>query len=315
MVGIIGSGFGLYGYLPAVIDGLKENVILPLCYRQKFDQRNELKNYAKHISWVDSEKELYSKINTLIIALPPLKQEHIIHDILDYDNIHKLYLEKPLAVDPSNSVKLLNQLSYSGKQYRIGYTFQYTDWALHLSQLMQKGNIQNNISLRWNFCAYHYRKNVNNWKRYHDKGGGAIRFYGIHIIAFFSVLGFRNVIHSESFGENKNDISKRNAVIENSEHRKVNISIDSRTQKQEFIIKQENTSLMSQKADFNYVKSDPFLNVVKDYSEEIDPRVDLLIQYLISKEDVKVYADYDVINKTWSELESKNIYNVDNLLY
>ena len=45
MYSIIGSGFGLYGYLPAIIKLHKKGVVLPEKYKEKILLRPELKEF------------------------------------------------------------------------------------------------------------------------------------------------------------------------------------------------------------------------------------------------------------------------------
>ena len=54
---IIGSGFGSYGYLPAVHD-LSEIIYLDLRYKNKIENRIELKKYLKKVVWYKEIKKV-----------------------------------------------------------------------------------------------------------------------------------------------------------------------------------------------------------------------------------------------------------------
>lgn len=45
-IAILGSGFGLYGYLPALVAHCVQRVVLPERYRQRLEERSELAQYA-----------------------------------------------------------------------------------------------------------------------------------------------------------------------------------------------------------------------------------------------------------------------------
>ena len=55
MFAILGSGFGLYGYLPALVEGCEQPVVLPERYRARFDERSELARFAINVQWEDDE--------------------------------------------------------------------------------------------------------------------------------------------------------------------------------------------------------------------------------------------------------------------
>ena len=44
--------------------------------------------------------------------------------------------------------------------------------------------------------ADHFSRNVESWKMDHAQGGGAIRFYGIHVIALLAEWGYDQVVSS-----------------------------------------------------------------------------------------------------------------------
>jgi hypothetical protein len=52
------------------------------------------------------------------------------------------------------------------------------------------------INFSWNFMADHFSRNIESWKMDHSQGGGAIRFYGIHVIALLAEWGYDQVVSS-----------------------------------------------------------------------------------------------------------------------
>lgn len=189
---ILGSGFGLYGYLPALSNIKNVKIFLLSRYKNQVCKRSDINFYFNNIAWVDDTETLLKLADSLIIALTPAQQYLWIKKCLIYQNINYILCEKPLAATPHLANDLFTDLTTSGKKFRIAYNFRYTEWGEKIL------NTLNNIeSISWNFQAYHYAKNIHNWKRLHKEGGGALRFYGIHLIALLSELGYSNTFYSE----------------------------------------------------------------------------------------------------------------------
>ena len=91
------------------------------------------------------------------------------------------------------SNNLLKFLDLNKVTYVIEYSFLYLDLQNKFNTLISE---KQDIDWTWGFMAHHFSMNLKNWKRYHDIGGGVLRFYGVHIIAFFSTLGYNNIISS-----------------------------------------------------------------------------------------------------------------------
>ena len=73
-VGLIGSGFGIYGYLPALITLKKINIFIPLRYKSKIKNRNEVNINNKKIIFVKNLSTIYSIVDTIVIAKRPYDQ-------------------------------------------------------------------------------------------------------------------------------------------------------------------------------------------------------------------------------------------------
>ena len=106
MYTIIGSGFGLYGYLPAIIKGLQEEVVLPERYLPKIKIRPELKDLEGSILWVKSKELALKKATKLIVAVPPSIQSEIVRNSIESSKIRTIYIEKPVAPTPKETFKL-----------------------------------------------------------------------------------------------------------------------------------------------------------------------------------------------------------------
>ena len=158
MYTIIGSGFGLYGYLPALVNKLDKEVVLPLNYRENVKKRPELAFTLSKVKWLANLDAALSSADTVIIAIPPMSQLELVNYCLIFPNIKRFIFEKPLAPSPRLSATLLNQLNEQKKHYTIAYTFLHLNWR---SQLPWPTQTESTITVTWNFMAHHFANDLN----------------------------------------------------------------------------------------------------------------------------------------------------------
>jgi hypothetical protein len=194
MFTIVGGGFGLYGYLPALFNVYGRGIILPEIYRKTIAFREELRQFDEQIQWEHSVESALLKSSGVVIATPPQAQIELVQKILSLDNIKKIVIEKPVAPNVDAAIQLFDNEVFKSKKIRVGYTFIYSDWYPFLRNLV--GNSANTVKIVWNFEAHHMASSKETWKRYHSLGGGVLRFYGIHIIAVLASLGYKTVSSS-----------------------------------------------------------------------------------------------------------------------
>jgi hypothetical protein len=198
MLGILGGGFGLYGYLPAAAALLQEPVLLLNKYKSIIDSRQELLSFKDQIIWLESEEELIQTADSLVISRRPIDQEALTSKCLLQKNLKRIMFEKPLASSPQKAQKILDQVVNSDKYCSVGFTFRFTNWAGQLKEKLLNGDFSEyeSINLSWHFMADHFSRNIESWKMDHAQGGGPIRFYGIHIIALLAEWGYDQVVSS-----------------------------------------------------------------------------------------------------------------------
>ena len=198
MLGILGGGFGLYGYLPAAVTLLQEPVLLLNKYKPIIDSRQELLSFKDQIIWLESEEELIQTADSLVISRRPIDQEALASKCLLQTNLKRIMFEKPLASSPEKAQKILDQVAKSDKHCSVGFTFRFTAWAIQLKDKLLNSEFseQESINLSWHFMADHFSRNLESWKMDHSQGGGAIRFYGIHVIALLAEWGYDQVVSS-----------------------------------------------------------------------------------------------------------------------
>ena len=286
---ILGSGFGLYGYLPAFVS-CGYNVLMPKRYREKFQSRSELHSLSDSIYWKDDDETALSLADVVAVAKPPEYQEKLIPDILKHSNIRTLFLEKPLAVTPSSAKKFFKLLLDSGVNFLINYIFFYEDWLEKIKRsLTQHSEGSYELCIEWFFMANHFKNNVHTWKRFHSKGGGALRFYAIHFIALMAYLGFCSVETAKL----TYDDSCFNAVFKRGENR-ISLSVDSKNENSVFFIKEGEKSIFESEDPFSLHSNFPF-----------DRRVVLIRKHILS---LKKPFDYDIYKNSillWEEVEKK----------
>ncbi len=235
-VGILGSGFGLYGYLPALILGGKVQVLLPVRYKKKMFERSDVSRFTHQVRWLNDEEAVLNAAEALVISQRPEDQVRIIKECCTRDNIGYLLLEKPLGSNPLTAGLTLDLLSRTPKAVRIGYTFRYTSWAHDLVNLKYKGTSQEPITIEWHFRASHYQTSNQNWKRLVSMGGGAVRFFGIHLIALLAEIGYTTVRASAITAKNANEAEQWTAIFTAPELPDAHICLDSNATSSRFLV-------------------------------------------------------------------------------
>jgi predicted dehydrogenase len=308
MIAILGSGFGLYGYLPALVDGCKERIVLPERCRSHFNERSELQRFASDVKWEQNEAEVLDCVSGVVLALQPIKQCEWVPQCLARSNIERLLLEKPLAHSPEVAITLFEDLLRSRKVFRIGYTFRYTEWGKQLLNILASQREGGLLTIRWSFMAHHFRHNLQNWKRFNSAGGGAIRFYGIHLIALLSEIGYRNVSLSQASGTSPEEVEKWVAIFEGPGLPECEVIVDTKSNVSEFKIElaSNSTAVLTTTVFANL--SDPFESQNKVYElDQIDQRVPILSQLCRSlwEDGTKEYEWYNATNWLWLTIENK----------
>jgi hypothetical protein len=278
MTGILGSGFGLYGYLPAVASAGDEKVILLAKAKTAFDQRPELKQYEDRIEWVRDLNELMRKSTRLIFAVPSSVQSAYIKEFLPIYRFKQVVLEKPIAPTPADAVEVLELAAEANTGVRIGYSFLHTTWAATALEQVRNAAPKEVIKLTWRFQAHHYKDNLQNWKRYNNSGGGVIRFFGIQLMALISRIGHTDVTQSEANGYTPEDLYAWSAVCEGSDLPRLELYLDCNSQHPEFSIHNSGKQVVHLTSPFDSNEAQkpdtrilPLTSLLKSFDTESDP--------------------------------------------
>jgi len=303
--GVIGSGFGLYGYLPALCQcGYK--VTLPARYMSAFQNRKELTRYSSKIEWGQDEETVLTKSWGVVLALPPKLQSSYIPQIVLRNNISCLLLEKPLADTPETSALHLDSLTKASKMFRINYLFRYTDWVGCVKRSLEMVDDATILAFDWRFMAHHYLRNLSTWKRHSSEGGGVVRFYGIHLISLLAELGYNHVVFSTVFGTSPDEISRWVAILQGSNLPECNLYVDSRSETQRFHVTVSSRNNQDS-GHLNIRLNDPFEQATSQVSDE-DRRVPFiknLCESLRSKlaDESHLQEVYFSTNRLWRVVE------------
>jgi predicted dehydrogenase len=296
MYTIVGAGFGLYGYLPAVVRGLGERVLLPRSLEPRIKARPDLAGIDSSITWVDSVEIALESAEGVIIATPPDAQVALAERCAALSNIRRIVLEKPVATTPRGASKLLATLDAAGKRYRVGYTLPYTVWHADLRWPTARGNSAK-VCLQWTFAAHHFVHDLQTWKRRHEEGGGALRFFGIHVIALLACHGYDVVSSSVIEGTCAAEPERWRAVFQGRRLPTCEVIVDSRSAQRAFSIRQDKF---------------PFVALAEPFGAEhalasLDPRVGVLARLLATFDADDGYFQnlYRRVNALWHEAETR----------
>lgn len=200
MIGILGSGFGLYGYLPAICQYYPDKSIF-LINKAKLilNSRSEIHNYQKNIIWKEDYEDIIKSSEFLIISYPPFETKKLIKLILSSSKIKKIIIEKPICETPENALFFLNQMKKANIKIASSFIFIYTEWF----NFFESSDID--IKIHWQIVNKNHK---NSWKWNPQLGGGLLSFYGIHLLSICAYLNFKikKII--------KNDLNRFEAIFQ-----------------------------------------------------------------------------------------------------
>jgi hypothetical protein len=122
-VGILGSGFGLYGYLPSIVKLNWTPLVLQKSYNAII-LRPELNRFAESVLMFNEVSEMIEESDNLVVATPPVNQQRILEGLIPFSG--HLFLEKPLAADINSHAELIQQLDVSSQDFSVAYLLKYT---------------------------------------------------------------------------------------------------------------------------------------------------------------------------------------------
>lgn len=183
MIAVFGSGFGLYGHLPAVVE-LGRDVCVPTRYRWAFDARAELATYRPAVHFVDDEGTLLSKAGLAVLVRRPADNDILARQAMLIPRPPQLVIEKPLAPTPQAALSLDSALREGGMRHATPYLLVHCDWACDCKRKISSGQA-GEITLDWRMNS---PIGSESWKSNPEAGGGLLSYYFIHVIALADFL-------------------------------------------------------------------------------------------------------------------------------
>ncbi len=121
--------------------------------------------------------------NLITVATSPSIQKKICK--LNINKNKKFFLEKPLAENYKETLKLFKQLKKKKIKYYINFIFPNIKNFIFLKKIIKTKKIIN-ASYVWKFKQAYFVNKKKNWKIIKSMGGGLVDFYLIHV--FYNLL-------------------------------------------------------------------------------------------------------------------------------
>ena len=288
---LMGKGFALNVYLPALLETRCKNLVL------ESSSKNNIKPglINQDIKWIEDGEILNHKFAKIIIVEPPKKQFELVCEKSIWKNSNKFILEKPLCHDHKKAKYLVDKLNENKIKYSINYTFRYTKWYSKVCNYLHNNIDKEEINVVWNFNGRHINKDHSTWKTNHFMGGGVIKYYGIHLIAILSDIGYLEINKINIFSQPKNSLKKWYCQLNStSKLPKLNLYIDSNSKKQEFFWYQQNKHIIKLENPF-YLETTKYLG---------DKRIPPVIKFLNEKRTNLCNSKNMNVLELWCKIES-----------
>lgn len=183
-VGIIGSGFGLYGLLPA-FNSIKNCKVVSICGKKTkrllaYCHSIGLKNI--YTDWRQMLK--VEHLDTLAIAVTPNAQYEIAKIAIKKGL--NIFAEKPMATNYKQAKELLKLATRKKIKHAIDFIYPEIEEWKKVKQLIDKkafGKLKH-ISVNWDFLSYDIKNKISSWKTNIAEGGGALSFFFSHSLYY-----------------------------------------------------------------------------------------------------------------------------------
>lgn len=188
-VAVIGSGFGLYGLLPA-FRSIENCKVVAVCA----DNKDRILKYCQNIPldniYSDWKKMLDDEeIDAVAIAVIPSLQ----YEIATYaikKRIH-IFAEKPLTASYAKAKRLLSLAQKRNIVHSVDFIFPEIYLFRKVKDLIEEkkyGKLKH-IRICWDFESYDIKNNIYSWKTDVNQGGGALSFYFSHTLYYLEYFG------------------------------------------------------------------------------------------------------------------------------
>lgn len=196
-VGIIGSGFGTYGLLPA-FSQLPDCQVVALTAAATPRVQAAVEQYHVGQLFSDWQQMLTScDLDAVATAITPAAQAEVGTAVLTAGK--DWWAEKPLAATLSAARHLSQLANQHAAITAVDFIFpEIPVWqrARTLVTSGALGDIQQ-IEASWDFLSYDLKHGLSTWKTNTDQGGGAVAFFFSHVLYYLEwLLGPMEIHHS-----------------------------------------------------------------------------------------------------------------------
>ena len=182
-VAIVGSGFGMYGLLPA-FSKIKECKVVSICGKNSEMMLNNCKKLGlnRYTDWREMlQKE---KPDAVAIAVIPSHQYEITRYALE--NGMAVFAEKPLTTSFDTSLELNKLAKKKRLPNMLDFLFpEIPEWHA-AKKAIENGLIGEilKVNVDWTFLSYDLMNHIKSWKTDVKQGGGALSFYFSHVFYY-----------------------------------------------------------------------------------------------------------------------------------
>ena len=182
-IAIVGSGFGMYGLLPA-FSRIKECKAVSICGKNSEMMLSYCKKLGlnRYTDWREMlQKE---KPDAVAIAVIPSHQYEIA--IYALENGMAVFAEKPLTTSFDTSLELNKLAKKKRMPNMLDFLFpEIPEWHA-AKKAIENGLIGEilKVNVDWTFLSYDLMNHIKSWKTDVKQGGGALSFYFSHVFYY-----------------------------------------------------------------------------------------------------------------------------------
>lgn len=183
-VAIIGSGFGVYGLLPA-FNKVKGCEVQSICAEKSERLQNYWKNKSPDKIYTDWKQMLKKeKPDAVAIAVVPKHQ----YKIAEYALVNGIavFAEKPLTTSKATGLQLCKLAKAKNLPNMVDFIFPEIPEWIEAKKMIAENAIGRVVAMDvdWKFLSYDLKNNIASWKTDVKQGGGALSFFFSHVFYY-----------------------------------------------------------------------------------------------------------------------------------
>ena len=212
-VAIIGSGFGMYGLLPAFsqIEGCK---VVSICGKKS----KRMLEYCKKLNLIiyTDWKEMLQKERpkAIAIAVVPIYQYEIAKYALE--NGIAVFAEKPLTSSYETALEINTLAKQKGLPNMLDFIFpEIPEWN-EAKKIIATGLIGDiiKINVDWSFLSYDLKNQIKSWKTDVKQGGGALSYFFSHTFYYLEYFMGKIVNMKCNFSSSEKSLNRAETGID-----------------------------------------------------------------------------------------------------